>query len=662
MIRIFYILLLVISSFATQDYLYDYVDDRGVQLSLGEQRKFFKEYDGLNIIEEHITLGEYKEAISKSRQLKSETTNKLIQSKAVLLQYRAILNQDKLKFIIQNEKRFIEDIENNQISEPDLPEAYMMYIDYLIKLNKYKKAKMYASKIIDTYSYPLYQEYGFIYIAKVYIEEGKINQAQVVLNKVLRTTKNVKIASLAAGIQFDIFIKQDKLLKAKSMIENVVKFNITFFANNPNLANDKLEILLKHHMYDVVIDIAKILLKENKNYKMVPSYLYKLATAQLLTLDLKSAKENFIKVMHNHRKSKYANKAKIGVDEILLREGKLNPISLASRYKDSPTMQQKILLQELINLKKNKKYKLILQQQKIYKKIVPSIIKSYGLDSIESILNNVRRLLVKQYLNNDRCKELALFLQDNNNIFEELINQPKLEDKFLTCFSKTKYQDGFDYLYDKYKDTKNENLIYLLEKSAIQIGDYLKAFKLSLKLEKFGSKKLRQQEIIDRFLIINNIELLKAKDDFFHYLSNNMWLIESTQDPMIIDILYQYYHFLENRQSSKNKSLHILHRLYETQNKLNTYVYSPFVEIELSTIEYETKNYKKAKELLEDVELKNSTKAKKVHRYHYLKSKIFKKLEMDIEFMESIDSCIKSNGDSMWKELCKKVEVIDARN
>jgi phosphoglycerate kinase len=40
-------------------------------------------------------------------------------------------------------------IDSSKIAEPDLAEGYMVYIDYLIRLQKYNKAKQYAKKMID---------------------------------------------------------------------------------------------------------------------------------------------------------------------------------------------------------------------------------------------------------------------------------------------------------------------------------------------------------------------------------------------------------------------------------------------------------------------------------------------------------------------------------
>jgi predicted negative regulator of RcsB-dependent stress response len=645
--------------YSSDEYFYDYIDNTGLQLSVSQKQQFFQDYERLNIINDFISTGDYKAALKEAQSLRIETSNLLIKSKAILLEHKAIYKNHSIKDMLKNIKILKKDIDSSNIVEADLHEAYLLYIDYLIKLKKLRPAKEYAKKIIETYPFGLYKDYGFIYLAKIHINEGKINQAQHILNKVLRDTNNVKIASIAASIQFDIFIKQNKYKKAKSMIKNVVKYNLDFFVNNPNLATQKIYTLMKNGMYSVAIDICKVLLKHNQNDKMVPAYLYSLATSELLSQNLKDAKENFIKIIHTFSNSKYAPKAKISLDEILLREGKLKPESLITRYKDSASMRQKILLQELLNLKKEQKYELILRQISIYKKISKSIVNRFGYKNLDQILNNIKQNLALTYLENKQCIKLTEFLTEDQSIFEQLIQKNNLEEKFLDCFTVAKYNIGFDYLYDKYKNSNNQKLLYKLEQSAMILENYLLALKISFKLEKIAKQDFLQKEIIDRFIIINNIKTLKAKNDFFNYINSNTWLLEKTKDPIIIDILYQYYLFLEKKSS--NDSYDILVRLYNLQKELNIYVYSPFVDIELATVEYEAKNYNRSKEILEDVELKNTTKAKKVHRFHYLKAKIYDKLNMNIEYIQSIDNCVKANGESMWKELCKKVEAIDAR-
>ncbi len=660
MIKAIYLyLILAVVSLGSSEYLYDYMDHTGKQLSVKDKRQFFQQYASLNNIEESIVLGKYNKAIEDAQQLSKNATNKLIQSKATILLYRSILQQNKLKDIIINSKKLYKAITTYMIAEPDLAEGYMLYIDYLIRLKKFDKAKHYATKMINTDDYPLYKEYGMIHLSKIYTAQEKLSQAQFVLNKVLKNTDSIKIASVAAGIQFDIYIKQKKIEQAKKMISNILKYNIEFFIANPDTANTKLNTLMKYQMYDAVIEIGETLIKRSQNEKLKPEYMYKVATAQLLTLDLVNAKENFINIIHKYKLNKYAKKAKVGLDEILLREGKLKAESLLVRYKDSPIMQQKILLNELINLQKDGKYKLILSQQKAYRIITPSIVKAYGYKDMDTILEDVMQSLAKQYLKNGECIELTSFLRDNNDIFSKIIKWNDLDKELLNCFAQTGYKEGFTYLNDKYKSSQDEEILYLLEKSAIEIKEYMEALKISFRLESLGSKEIRQKEIIDRFIIINNMDILKAKDDFFNYISNNRWLIDNTEDLRLIDILYQYYQFLEKTNSLY--SIDILEKLYNIQHQMQIYVYSPFVDIELATYYYEIKDYKKSKSILEKVILRPLTKVKKVHRYYYLLAKTYNKLNMPIEYIQSIDTCIKSKGDSMWKQLCKKVDKLNAK-
>jgi hypothetical protein len=660
LVKLLYInFLLLINIFAAQDYVYDFLDSEGDQLNLEEQRVFQTQYDGLKIIKENIILGDYKKAKDSALKLIQQTKNKLIKSKTFLLYYTAVFEEQKIITIIKEERKFKKNIENSSILEPDLHAAYLLYTDYLIRLRKFKDATKYASKVMNTYNKPEQKEYGMIYISKIYLAQNKIRFAQNVLNKVLRYTENIEIASLATGIQFDILIKNEEFEKAKDMIRNIVKYNIEFFANNPTLANQKIETLALHEMHDLVIHLAKILLKKNKNKKIIPSYLFKLADAQIVTMQFEEAKKNLKKIIHDYRESDYAIKAKEAMDEILLREGQIKPESLIERYRDSESMQQKILLKELQNQIDAKEYNAALKLEKIYKKIFPNILKRFSMPPMEDIMKNIRALVAKKYLLDNKCSKTITFLKDNEGVFDVLVKQNNMEEKLLTCLSKNDYTHGFNYLNDKFKLSKDPYTIYLLEKSAIQIKAYKDAMKLSKKIQSFGTKKLRKKEIIDRFIIMNNLKEAVVKDNFFNYIDNQKWLIENNKDPIMVDVLYQYYQFLEKYKYKG--SFKILNDLYKMQNESNIFVYSPFVDIEIATYYYENKQYKKALKILESAKVKKTTKKKKVHRFYYLKAKVYNKLNRKIEYIQSIYECVNIDGDSMWKQLCKKVEEMNDR-
>ena len=59
------------------------------------------------------------------------------------------------------------------------------------------------------------------------------------------------------------------------------------------------------------------------------------------------------------------------MDEILMRQGSLNPTTVSAKYQENEAMQQKTLLQELINNKNNKQYEQILKTQRVYNRISP---------------------------------------------------------------------------------------------------------------------------------------------------------------------------------------------------------------------------------------------------------------------------------------------------
>lgn len=61
-------------------------------------------------------------------------------------------------------------------------------------------------------------------------------------------------------------------------------------------------------------------------------------------------------------------------------------------------MKQKAMFQEVLNLKKEKKYDFILKSKKVYSKISDTIAKRFAYESVSSLFDEVNILLIKDYL------------------------------------------------------------------------------------------------------------------------------------------------------------------------------------------------------------------------------------------------------------------------
>ena len=110
---------------------------------------------------------------------------------------------------------------------------------------------------------------------------------------------------------------------------------------------------------------------------------------------LEKAKELYKDIINDFPQAIYSKNSKMYLDEILMRQGFLTPSVVSTKYQDVEAMQQKALLQELMNDKKDKKFELILKTEKVYKKISNEIAKRFGYESINQIFDEVNIELIK---------------------------------------------------------------------------------------------------------------------------------------------------------------------------------------------------------------------------------------------------------------------------
>ena len=138
-------------------------------------------------------------------------------------------------------------------------------------------------------------------------------------------------------------------------------------------------------------------------------------------------------------------------DEILMRQGFIKPEVVASKYQDSEEMEQKALLQELMNYKADKKFDLIMKGKKVYQKISNEIAKRFGYSSMNEIFDEVNIELIREYLNAGKCFELNKALQTSRSeTLEKLVEDETTKYKFFECLIEVPYERAYFKLKDDF--------------------------------------------------------------------------------------------------------------------------------------------------------------------------------------------------------------------
>ena len=169
--------------------------------------------------------------------------------------------------------------------------------------------------------------------------------------------------------------------------------------------------------------------------------------------------------------------------------------------------------------------------------------------------------------------------------------------------------------------------------------------------------KIKSDEFLYRFIIYGKLSSSYSMKKFFRYALNNKKYIENNkQNPLIIDFYYQYYLYLLDKQKEKN-AIEILKMLYDTQKKMDAFVYSPFVEMQLANEFKLDDDYEGALNLLKEA-LKNARKIKPndLVQIYYDMAKIYQKLGRENRYKDAILKCKNvEDADNIYKNMCNRL-------
>jgi len=664
-LRIFILLFILLNTlYAKKDFYYSFINSSGAQIS--EKRKQTIS-DGFDIIENAKLLardGKIDEAYSLIKDYKEKNKINVLSSDLIILYSELSLKKESKRFSLEASKLLENAINTSSLNQFDLAKAYMLLVELKLKINKTKDAKYFAQIIINNFEDEITKTYGKIQLAKVYKYQRAYDRSIKILYSILAKTNDKLIATIVADELFDVYIDNKDFEKANNLISNVLKSNIEYYANDSYLANQKITKLIKSDMPEHAVEILKELLNKTSKEESIEDFKYKLANTYMLMYDrtnfyLEKAKELYKDIINDYAQGAYAKRSKMFIDEILMRQGRVKPSVIAAKYKSSEAMQQKALLQELINDKEDKKYKLIMRSKKVYNKISNTIAKRFGYKSIESIFDEVNIEMIKNFLNTGKCFELNKALKTSRNeTLEKLIEDETIKYKFFECLIEVPYERGYLQVKDTFNTSRDPNIYLYLERMAYSLGLSDEALDYSAKVEMVDNQDVLAKEFLYRYQILKSKGDGLSLDKFFSYANRNINFIElNKNNPIIVDFYYDYYLYLLKKDDT-NKAKEILNKLYLKQKELKANIYSPFVEMELSKISKDTNQLQESINYL--LEGKDNTRRLKPNdevKIYYDILKLYEALGNKIKQDEYIIKCkdVKDTNESLYKKMCDEM-------
>lgn len=649
---------------AKQDFYYSFIDSNSQQISQEDKELIIDSFTILENIKKVAKDGNIDEAYERLKSFKKRSDVELLRSDLILLESELLLKKNLKRFIIEGEQLLESSINRSYINEDDLPKAYMILIELKLGLNKTDEAKYFIDTITNNFTTDIVKAYGGIYLAKLHVHKSEYKRAINTLYEILIKTTNIDVATVVADELFDVYLMDDQKEEAHKLAQQVIERNIDYYANDSYLAMLKVNKLIKNDMPKLAAKILEELLKRTKNSEAIEEFKFQLAQTYMLMYEgkmdiLYKAKELYSEILNDYPKGENAKVAKMIIDEILMREGKLEPSVVYSKYPEYPSMQQKVLMQEILNHIKKEEYEYVLKSERVYKKISDTIFKRFGYENLEALFNDVRLLLIKQYIINAKCKDLdEVLAKSTKEALTKVIDDAYLQYAYFDCLLEYPKEEGYSMTKDALFNSRDARTYLYLERIALKLNKFDDALGFAAKLEMLNDKKFLEDEFLVRFQIVNAMQNQLTKRKFFKYAFENPALIQANANkPMIIDFYYQYYFYLlAEKQQEAAKS--VLNQLNTKQQEYQAFIYSPSVEIELARQAKNSKNYDEAISYLQkSIENTRKIKNNEAAEVYYEMIKLYELTNNTTMYNETLGKCkaLDSTTTSLYKKMCDEL-------
>ncbi len=670
--KIFILLLSISFLYAKEDFYYSFITPDLTQISESKKREILNANGALEDIKRLVKEGQMNLAYKQILAFRNSNKVELLDSEAILLHSEILYRMEAKVKAVEAVDLLEKAIHDSRIIKDDLLEAYKLLVLLKIRVNKANEAQYYANAILHGFDDPTSKVYGKIAQAQIHVKRRDYTKAIKLLKKELIETHNLEVATIVADELYDAYILNDENEKAYELVDKVLGKNIDYYANDSYKALIKVNKLLDNGMDKFAIKIIQRLLEKASVTDSIDNFKFILANTYMKLAGFEpeympEAKKIYEELLTVREDNPYFKRSKMYLDEIIMREGKFDPQMIASKYSASETMQQKAMMQELLNAIEDQKYEQIIRMKKIYYGIADRIVNRFGYKSMDEIYSMVNFKLIEYYLSAKQCTELNKVMKGvSNDALMLLIENAKATENLFACMQEEPRLSTYTIAKSVFSRSRNAEVYFNLEKVALLLKKYTDAEAFSQKLDMLGNPEVLSKEFLYRFLIFGEKNSSFAMEKFFKYARENREFMSNNENnPLIIDFYYQYYLYLL-KQKEESEAISVLLKLFDKQNEMKARVYSPFVEIELAKYEKLDDNYDKALEYLQKglnikremdgLTVERKIKKEDLAQIYYEMAKIYEYQNKENKYKTMIKKCKNlKDVDSYYKKMCDRL-------
>lgn len=590
--------------------------------------------------------GKYDDCIDSADEILESYPNTIFKSELLYYKIKSYFKLRSYEDVIDLSKEFLK----NFSSDNNIPEIVMMIAYGYYKNGMYSDADYFFDRLFNEHADSRYAKLGYIYKGDMLSAGGEDKKAKKFYKKALYSAKDVDIASLAAFKLAQINILNGKYKKAKEYIEKILKADKGFLYSHYTDTKDIMQSFVDNKMYKIAAEMALAVLDDMPKHHDDYEILLKNAGIWLAKTD---EKKEALKILQRYIKEFndgfFISDVEKTRDELFFATNKDTNTSdllekynkLIEEYGDKP-IGQKALYEKAKLMLKEKMYSDILQ----IKDDILNLDDDYK--DKEEIVKDAAYGLMKDSLKAKQC-DIVLDIQKDYNITVE----EKFDDGLYECF----------YMANDFEKAKNIVLKHIDTKDIASKREWLyKLLKVDFMLHRYKDVIDESKDLIS---LIDNIQN-SAYKDVYRYMFDSYGMLKDYDgmldtitkienifgvDPKDIDRYVDMIN-LGVAKNDDNIIIKYAKKLYDLQNKINSYAQSPFVEFALYQAYMNKERYNEAYQViksLDKLKLKNNVRA----RQKYLLGEVLTKLWRDEEAKKAYKEAIKADPKSSWASLAK---------
>ncbi len=595
----------------------------------------------------------YDDCIDAADEALESYPKSLFRSELLYYKIKSLFKLRQYQNVLDLSKEFL----HNYSASENIPEILMMAAVSYYKNGQYSDADYFFDRLFSEHADSIYSKWGYIYKGDMAVDSGENSKAKRFYEKALIETKNMELAAMAAFKLARVYISEGKYEEAKVYLDKLLKAKDDFFYKHYSMVKEMMFDLADAQQYLEAAKIDEAILKYmgkkeddyEANLRYLGIWLAKTSQKQKAV----AALDRYIDEFND---GAYIEEVEKTRDAIFFTSKDEDTKKLFDKYDrliehygyDDPIGQRALYEKVKLMLKKHM-YSDILQLKEQIEKLDAELYKDK-----EELIQKAALGLMENALQNKQC-QVVLDIQKDYNVTVS----SKWDFGLYDCFVKAADFVKAKRIAKRNLDTREIKLkkewLYRYAKVDFETGNYSETIEAAK----------------DLLMLIDDIKKSKYKDiyrvlfDAYDRIGDFDGMVQTIQRiEELFGLSYKdidrYVDMINVGIAKKDDTIIIKYgkKLYDLQQRTDSHAQSPFVEFALYGAYMNRGEYKKALEVISSLDSIKLSKEDRA-RQKYLKGAVLSKLWKNDAAKKAYEEAIKADPNSAWANLAKSALEIE---